>query len=197
MMVKMIYVVEFVLFLIYTFLIFLIKEYYMLCIVFIINLLIMIILKENVKKVILAILKIMPFIIFTTVINIAFSGVSYGILIGIRLILVCHITYIYAIKMTSQRLQYVVETLLRPLRILKIDSKEIGIIVSIGVAFIPIIQKEMSEIKLSLKSKGFDLRFTNIIKKPNYILVPLLTSIIKRVGEIEQSLLSKGYMSDA
>ena len=98
--------------------------------------------------------------------------------------------------MTPQRLQYVVETLLKPLKIFKIDSKEIGIMVCIGVAFIPIIQKQISEIKLSLKSKGFDLRFWNIIKKPNYILVPLLTSIIKRVGEIEQSLLSKGYISE-
>ena len=192
----MLYVIQFILFLIYTFLIFLIKDYYLLCMVFIINVIIMLILKESIKRVVLAILKIMPFIIFTTIINIAFSGVELGILIGIRLILVCHITYIYAKKMTPQKLQYVVETLLKPLKIFKIDSKEIGIMVCIGVAFIPIIQKQMSEIKLSLKSKGFDLRFINIIKKPNYILVPLLTSIIKRVGEIEQSLLSKGYISE-
>ncbi len=192
----MLYVLQFVLFLIYTFLIFLIKEYALLCMVFIINIIVMIISKENIKNVILAILKIMPFIIFTTIINILFSGISYGLLIGIRLIFVCHITYIYAKKMTPQKLQYVVETLLKPLKIFKIDSKEIGIIVCIGVAFIPIINKQISEIKYSLKSKGFDLRFKNIIKKPNYILVPLLTSIVKRVGEIEQSLLSKGYMSE-
>ncbi len=189
-------VVQFILFLIYTFLIFFIKDYYLLLIVFIINILIMIILKESIRNTIFAILKIMPFIIFTTIINIAFSGISYGILIGIRLILVCNITYIYAKRTTPQKLQYVVETLLKPLKIFKIDSKEIGIMVCIGVAFIPIIQRQISEIKLSLKSKGFDLKFVNIIKKPNYILAPLLTSVIKRVGEIENSLLSKGYMSE-
>lgn len=192
----MLSVILFVIFLIYTFLIFLIKKYSLLFIVFVINILITIILKENIKKVIFAILKIMPFIIFTSVINIAFSGFSYGILIGIRLILVCQITYVYAKRMTSQKLQYVIETLLKPLNIFKISSKEIGIIVCIGVTFIPIIQREISQIKLSLKSKGFNLSFINIIRKPNYILIPLLTSIIKRIDQIEQSLHSKGYISE-
>lgn len=192
----MLSVILFVIFLIYTFLIFLIKKYSLLFIVFVINILITIILKENIKKVIFAILKIMPFIIFTSVINIAFSGFSYGILIGIRLILVCQITYVYAKRMTSQKLQYVIETLLKPLNIFKISSKEIGIIVCIGVTFIPIIQREISQIKLSLKSKGFNLSFINIIRKPNYILVPLLTLTIKRVNQIEQSLHSKGYISE-
>lgn len=192
----MLYVLGFILFLIYTCLIFFIKEYYLLCIVLVINIILMIIVKENIKKAIISLLKITPFIIFTTVINIAFSGISYGILIGIRLMLVCNITYIYAKKMTPGKLQYVIEILLKPLKIFKINSKEIGIIVCIGIAFIPIIQREITEIKYSLKSKGFDLRFTNIIKKPNYILTPLLTQVIKRVGQIEQSLLSKGYVAE-
>lgn len=192
----MLQILGFILFLTYTCLIFFIKEYYLLGIVLIINILLMIILQENIKKVIISLLKIAPFIILTTAINIAFSGISYGILIGIRLVLVCNITYIYAKKMKPAKLQYIIETLLKPLKIFKINSKEIGIIVCIGIAFIPIIQKQITEIKYSLKSKGFDLRFRNIIRKPNYILVPLLTSTIKRVGQIEQSLLSKGYVSE-
>lgn len=191
----MLYIIGFILFLIYTFLIFFIKEYFLLLIILIINLILTIIFKINIKNIFISLLKMIPFIIFTTIINIAFSGISYGVLIGIRLILVCNITYIYSKKMTPQRLQYVIQTLLTPLKIFKIDNKEIGIIVCIGITFIPIIQKEIEQIKNSLKAKGFDLRFVNIIKNPNYILVPLLTSIIKRVGEIEQSLLSKGYMS--
>ena len=122
------------------------------------------------------------------------SGVSYGMLIGIRLILVCNMTYIFAKKMTPQKMQYVIETILKPLKIFKIDSKEIGIIVCIGIAFIPILQKEIIDLKYALKAKGFNPNFRNIIKKPNYILAPLITSIVKRVGEIEMSLLSKGYV---
>ena len=189
----MLYIVEFVLFLMYTVLIFFIKDYFLLGIFFVINILLMIILKQKLKKALMVVLKIIPFIIFTAGINMIISGISYGILIGIRLILVCNITYIFSKKMTPHKLKYVIETLLKPLKIININSKEVGIIVCIGLTFIPIIQKEITELKYSLKSKGCNPNLKNIIRKPNYILVPLITSIIKRIGEIENSLYSKGY----
>ena len=189
----MLYIVEFVLFLMYTVLIFFIKDYFLLGIFFVINILLMIILKQKLKKALMSVLKIIPFIIFTAGINMIISWISYGILIGIRLILVCNITYIFSKKMTPHKLQYVIETLLKPLKIININSKEVGIIVCIGLTFIPIIQKEITELKYSLKSKGCNPNLKNIIRKPNYILVPLITSIIKRIGKIENSLYSKGY----
>lgn len=189
------YIIEFILFLAYTVCVFFVRNYIVLGVLFAVNILLMLILKQSFKRVFIAILKIMPFIIFTSGINMLISGFSYGILIAVRLILVCNITYIFSKRMTPQKLQYVIEKLLKPLKILKIDSKEIGIIVCIGITFIPIIQREMSELKNSLTSKGFKINLKNIIRKPNYILVPLITSIIKRIGEIEASLYSKGYVS--
>lgn len=182
------------LFLVYTIAIFFIKEYYLLGIVLIVNLLLMIILKTNIKKGIISILKLLPIIIFTSVINSLISGIEFGVLIGFRLILVCNVTYIFAKKMTPNKIQYIIETLLKPLKIIKINPKEIGIIVCIGIAFIPILQREITEIKYSLESKGFKLNLKNIIGKSNYILIPLMTSVIKKVGEIEHSLISKGYV---
>lgn len=191
----MLYVIEFLLFLAYTVFVFFIKSYSIIVLLTIFNIILMIILKENIKDAFILVLKLMPFIIFTSVINMIITGISYGILIGIRLILVCNMTYIFSKKMTPQRLEYVIETLLKPLKIIKIDSKEIGIMLCIGIAFIPIIQREITQIKYSLNAKGFKINIINVIKKPNYILVPLITSVIKRVGEIENSLLSKGYVS--
>lgn len=67
--------------------------------------------------------------------------------------------------------------------------------VSISISFIPILKEEIQNLKYSLISKGFKLNFKNLIKKPNYILMPLVTSIIKRTLEIEQSMISRGYIS--
>ena len=188
-------IIEFMLFLIYTILIFFIKSYFILGIMIIINIILMIMFKQNIKKSLLAIFKLLPIIIFTSSINIIMSDINSGLLIGIRLILLCNITYIFSKKMTMQKLQYCIEKIFKPLKIFKINSKEIGIIVCIGIAFIPIIQKEMQEIKYSLKAKSYKLSFKNIIKKPNYILVPLITGVIKRINDIEASLLSKGYIA--
>lgn len=192
----MIAIIEFILFILYTILIFFLKEYYLLAIIAGVNLLLMIILRVNIKNAVFAIVKLLPVIIFTTLINIWISGISFGLLVGIRLILVCNITYIFSKKTTFSKLQYVIETILKPLKIINIDSKEIGTMLCIGIAFIPIIQREIEGIKFSLKAKGFNLNAKNLISKPNYVLAPLITGIIKRVGEIEYSLSSKGYVSE-
>ena len=193
----MTYIIAFILFLIYTIGIFFIKEYYILGVIALINVILMIILKENIKNAFITMIKIMPFIIFTSIINTLISGVNHGLLIGIRLILVCNTTYIFANKQqiltTSHKLQYVIETILKPLKIIKVNSREIGIMVCIAIAFIPIVQNAIIELKYSLKSKGFNVTIKNIIKKPNYILAPLITSVIKRIDDIENSLISKGY----
>lgn len=191
----MLYIIQFILFIAYTILVFFIKSYSLLGIVCAINIILMLLLRENFKRAIFAILKLMPFIAFTAGINMIISGINFGALIGIRLILVCNMTYIFAKKMTPHKLQYVIEVLLKPLKIFKIDSKEIGIIVCIGTTFIPIIQREIQEIKYALKAKGYEINFRNVIRKPNYILVPLITMVIKKINDIEASLLSKGYVS--
>ncbi len=191
----MLYIIQFILFIAYTILVFFIKSYSLLGIVCAINIIMMLLLRENFKRAIFAILKLMPFIAFTAGINMIISGINFGALIGIRLILVCNMTYIFAKKMTPHKLQYVIETLLKPLKIFKIDSREIGIILCIGTTFIPIIQREIQEIKYALKAKGYEINFRNVIRKPNYILVPLITMVIKKINDIEASLLSKGYVS--
>ena len=191
----MIDVICFLAFLVYTIVVFFIKNYYIIFCVAIFNIILMITLKVKIRNALINILKLLPFIIFTSGINMIISGINYGALIGVRLILVCNMTYIFAKNMTPQKMQYVIEKLLKPLKLFKIDSREIGIIVCIGIAFIPILQKEIADLKYALKAKGFNPNFRNFIKNPNYILTPLITSIIKRVGEIEMSLLSKGYVS--
>jgi len=194
----MIYIIEFILFLIYTVLIFFVENFYILGILLIINIILLI--KSNLrdtlnalKQLFFLLIKLMPFILFTSIINAIINNISSGILIGIRIILVCQSTYIFTSKMTIQKLQYVIENILKPLKIIKINSKEIAIIVCIGIAFIPIMQKELQELKNSLKAKGFKPNFKNFISKPNYILLPFITKVIKKVGEIEISLMSKGY----
>lgn len=96
---------EFILFLIYTSLIFFIKSKILLLAVFLINMFLMAILKINLKNTCKFIFKILPFIIFTAVLNVLFGSLEHGIYIGIRLILVCQITYIFSKKMTPRKIR--------------------------------------------------------------------------------------------
>lgn len=191
----MLTVIAFISFLIYASTIFFIENYYFLEIVFAVNLVLMLIFNISYKKTALFLTKLLPFIAFTGIVNLILGGMELGLLISIRLILVCHITYIFSEKMTPQKIQYSIEKILLPLKLFKINTREIGIMVAISISFIPIIQKEIQNLKYSLTSKGFQMNFRNFIKRPNVIIVPLITSIIKRTTEIEESLISRGYVA--
>lgn len=66
--------------------------------------------------------------------------------------------------------------------------------VSISLAFIPILQREIQNIKYSFLSKGYKLNLKNFLKKPSIFILPLITNLVKRVTEIEESMKSRGYI---
>ena len=152
--------------------------------------------KVNLKSAIRNIIKLLPFIIVIVLINLILMSKEQAILIGIRLILVCNFTYTFTRKFTPQQLSNSIEKILAPLKILKINTRDIGIMISIAVVFVPILRDEGNKIKASLQSKGFNVNGINMIKNINLILVPLIVSILKRVQHIENAFKSKGYITE-
>ena len=121
----MLNVIYFISFLVYASFIFFIKNPILLGGVLCVNIILMLILKINIKNAILFCLKLMPFILFTAIFNLLFGGIELCILISVRLILVCNITYIFSQKQTPKRLGNTIEKLLTPLKIFKVNTKEI------------------------------------------------------------------------
>lgn len=189
-------VIKFILFILYTVLIFFISDYRIIGAIFILNLILMLIGKINLKSAMRSIIKLLPFIIFVVLINLILMSKEQAILIGIRLILVCNFTYTFTRNFTPQQLSNSIEKILTPLKIFKINTRDIGIMISIAVAFVPILRDEGNKIKASLESKGFNVNGINMIKNINLILVPLIVSILKRVRHIENAFKSKGYISE-
>lgn len=189
-------VIKFILFILYTVLIFFISDYKILGIILIINVTFMLISKVKIKNAIRSIIKLLPFILFVILLDLILMSKEEAILIGIRLILVCNFTYTFTKNFTPEQLSNSIEKILTPLKIFKINTRDIGIMISIAVAFIPILKDEGNKIKQSLISKGFNVNGINMIKNINLILVPLIVSILKRVGHIENAFKSKGYISE-
>lgn len=186
-------VVKFILFLIYTISIFFIKNYILLTLILFINISLMIISKININKAIKNLIKLMPFILFTVVINIIFVDLKFAILIGVRLILVCNISYVFSKTISYTEFGEVIEKLLFPLKIFKVNPKEIGIIITIALSFMPILKDELLQIKNSLKAKGMNMTNINLIKNANLIFKPFFVSVLQRINEVEMSLRAKGY----
>ncbi len=182
-------VIKIILFLVYTMSIFLIKQYQFPLIILGVNLLLTLILKVSIRETISNIFSIIFFIILTMVINIIAVDVKTGIMIGIKLILVCNITFIFSKQINYLELAEALEKIFSVLKFIKVNPRNISIMICIGITFIPTLKRQIKQIQSSLKSKGIKPS----IKSYRLIFEPLLISLFKRVSEIENSLKAKAY----
>lgn len=176
-------------FILYATLIFFIDSNILLGGVLLINLLIMVINKIKLIDAIENMGRLLPFILLTAFINCILANYQYAFLVAIKLILVCNITYIYAKKMTVKNLANTIKSFCMPLKLLKVNLEDIELLVCISLSMIPILRQEYSQLKEACFAKGMRLNIKNM--KP--ILTKLMLSVMKRVNEIEESIIDKGY----
>lgn len=186
-------IIKFIFFLLYIISIFFIKNNIALIGALIINIILILIYKINLKKLLNSLSKISIFVLITALINVFVVDINYAILIGIKLILVCSITYIFSTTLSYMEFATVIEILSYPLKLIGVNPKDIGLLITIALSFIPILKEELSRIKYVLLVKGFKINTINILKNTNIIFKPLFVSIMERINEIEYSLKAKGY----
>lgn len=189
-------VIKFITFFVYTICLFWIKDIRVLAGIFAFQILFMLLCHVSVSGAIKTIWELLPFILFTVAIDLCVMEVIDSILIGIRLLMVCHITYIFGKTTTAMQIAKAIKNLLYPLTWFGVNTNNIGIMVSLSITFIPIIKKEIENIRYSLMAKGFNMSFVNQIKHINYIMGPLFYSLLRKVSQIEDALKSKAYIEE-
>ena len=132
---------------------------------------------------------LLPFVLFTGLLNSIFDDLKTGILMMIRLLLAYQITYIFSKSMTTLEFAKVIENLMFPFKIFKIDTENIGLMIQISLCVIPILKSEIEQKKYALKAKGLQLKWNNML----IIMRPLLISILRRTNEMEKSLKARAY----
>lgn len=135
-------VIKMLVFIIYTILLFWVNDFKILLCTILLQIALMLICKISIKDALRSLLYLMPFIIFTIIINILVMEKKEAFFIGIRLIIVCNITYIYGKTTTAREISKTIENLLYPLKIFKVNTRNIGIIISIAITLIPMLYQE-------------------------------------------------------
>lgn len=92
--------------------------------------------------------------------------------------------------MPTYKLLNAIETLFKPLRIFKINTSKLSIVLNIGINFIPILINELNEINALLISKGV----TNISSRFKYISKLILPTIFKMTMNLDYSLKAKNFI---
>lgn len=182
-------VIIFLIFILYATLVFFVPNNIWLISFAIINFILMIIIKVNLKKAIINLTKYLLFIFFTFIFNLILDTWTNAIWLAIKLVLVCNVTYIYSRTITVVKLAKTVRKICKPLELFKINTEEIEVLVSIALSMLPVLKKEYVEIKEACNAKN--IKFN--IKNMKIILSKILLSTIRRVNEIDESLVEKGY----
>ncbi len=129
-------------------------------------------------------------------INIYLEGIYTATKLMLRLFLLVMGPTLLTLTTTPVDLTDGLESLLKPLKLIKFPVHELTIIMSIALRFIPSLSEETEKIINAQKARGADFDSGNIFKKAKAllpVLIPLFVSAFRRADELADAMDSRCY----
>jgi energy-coupling factor transport system permease protein len=124
------------------------------------------------------------------------EGVRQGIFISIRFLVLVLMTTILTLTTSPISITDGMETLLNPLKRIKLPVHELALMMSISLRFIPTLMDETDKILKAQLARGSDLTSGTIkerIRAVVPLLVPLFVSAFKRAEDLAIAMEVRGY----
>ena len=129
-------------------------------------------------------------------ITITWQGIDYAIKMLFRLTMLVMGASMLTFTTTATELTDGLESLLYPLKFIKVPVHDIAIIMSIALRFIPTLVEETQKIMNAQKARGAELDTGNFFKRVRAmlpILIPLFVSAFRRADELADALDARCY----
>lgn len=128
--------------------------------------------------------------------KITLEGIIQSVIIAVRLSLIVIFGSVLTLTTTPIALTDGMESLLRPLKKLKVPVHEMSMMMSIALRFIPTLMEETDRIIKAQASRGADFDTGNFIERAKSfipVLIPLFVSAFKRAEELATAMESRCY----
>lgn len=128
--------------------------------------------------------------------TITVEGVKVAVMMAIRLSFLIIGSSIMTLTTTPNHLTDGMESVMSPLRKLKVPVHEIAMMMSIALRFIPILMDETDKIMKAQIARGADFESGNIVKKAKAmipLLVPLFVSAFRRANDLAMAMEARCY----
>ena len=169
--------------------------------------------KINMKTVLRSIRPLVVIILFTFILNMLFAGgthqiahfwifnitvegISIAVTMIVRLIMLIVGTFLLTYTTSPIALTDGLESLMNPLKKIKVPVHELSMMMSIALRFIPTLIEETDKIISAQKARGADFDSGNLIRRAKAmlpILVPLFISAFRRADELAVAMESRCY----
>lgn len=130
------------------------------------------------------------------VLHISKEGIRTALFMGARLSLLIVGTSLMTLTTTPNNLTDGLESLMGPLKKIKVPVHEISMMMSIALRFIPILMEETDKIMKAQIARGADFESGNLIKKVKSmipLLVPLFISAFRRANDLAMAMEARCY----
>ena len=125
-----------------------------------------------------------------------YEGLNLAGFMLVRICLLIVITSMLTLTTTPIMLTDGIETLLKPLKKVKVPVHEFAMMMTIALRFIPTLIEEADKIMKAQMARGADFESGNLIKRAKNmipILVPLFVSAFRRADELAMAMESRCY----
>lgn len=130
------------------------------------------------------------------IINIYLEGILFAVFLMFRLIFLVLGSAVLTLTTTPVNLTDGLESLLKPLALIKFPVHALALIMSIALRFIPSLMDETNRIIAAQKARGADFETGNLAKRVRAvvpILIPLLISAFRRADELGDAMEARCY----
>ena len=134
------------------------------------------------------------------VIQITVEGIRRTVFLALRLILLILGSSVMTLTTTPNQLTDALESLLTPLKRIRLPVHEVAMMMSIALRFIPILIEETNKIMKAQMARGADFESGNVLRRLKSmipILVPLFVSSIRRATELANAMDARCYHGGA
>lgn len=128
--------------------------------------------------------------------NITDKSLYYAIFMALRLLFLVFGSSLLTLTTTPVALTDGIESLLKPLTLIKFPVHELALIMSIALRFIPTLMEETERIISAQKARGADFESGNLFSRVKAllpVLIPLITSAFRRADELGDAMDARCY----
>lgn len=169
--------------------------------------------KVPLKSILKSIKGIIFILLFTVILNVFFNkegtilvewkfivitdgGLIYAAKMFLRLVYLVIGSSVLTLATTPVDLTHAIESLLKPLKVIKFPAHELALIMSLTLSFIPSLMEETDRIIRAQKARGADFDTGGLVKRVKAfvpILIPLLVGGFRRAEELANAMNSRCY----
>ncbi len=129
-------------------------------------------------------------------VTITYEGVYQGVLIVWRFVLLLTAASFLTMTTSPSELVHGIEGILRPLKVFRIPSHDVAIMVSIALRFLPTFLHEIERIREAQMARGANFKAVSLRRRIGAfraLAMPLLFSTLQRADDLAVAMEGRGY----